>query len=453
MNGGKAYYVYSYGVSSTPPVSGYGAGAYGYGPYGGQALPAAYGTNIAATDWTMANWGEVLLACPISAPPTATPPFQPIYQWDPLSGSPTATVIPNSPTVNDGMFVAMPQRQIIAWGSSFTGAQDPLLIRWCDVNNYNSWVGTATNQAGSYRIPKGSKIIGCIQGPQQALIWTDVALWSMQYIGTPYVYSFNEIGVGCSMISRKAAASLNGVVYWMGPSNFYKLSGQGVQVLPCPLWDVIFQNLDTTNLPKIRVAVNSRFSEISWFYPTINNGNEINAYVKYNVVLNTWDYGALGRSAWIDQSVLGPPIGADPNDLYIYQHETSPNAALNGQPVAMSSSLQTGYFAIADGDQKAYIDQMWPDMKWNYYGASTTPFYSSFIPPNQSATVNVTFYVTDFPGQQPTQFGPYAVTQATQYISPRFRGRLVSIAISSGDLGSFWRLGAMRYRVSPDGKY
>ena len=433
INGGLCQYTYSYGVGSIASGTGYGVGTYGSGGYGtGTAIVAGIGTPISATDWSLDNWGQVLISNPIN-----NTIFQPIYAWDPTSGSPTATVISNAPTANDGIFVAMPQRQIIAWGSTFTGIQDPLLIRWCDVNNYNSWVGTVTNQAGSYRIPKGSKIVGCIQGPQQGLVWTDLGVWAMQYIGQPYVYSFNEIGTGCGLIARKAAAALNGNVYWMGPSQFYKLSGNGVEPVACPVWDVIFQDLDTTNLSKIRVAVNSRFGEIAWYYPTIGNSGEINAYVKYNVNLQTWDFGNLSRSAWIDQSVLGPPIGASPMTRYIYQHETSTDA----DGAAMNSSFQTGYFAMAEGDLKTFVDQVWPDMKWGYYGGS------------QNATVNITFSVADYPGQTPITYGPYPVTQATTFVTPRFRARLVSINISSNDIGSFWRLGNIRYRLQQDGKF
>lgn len=435
LNGNLAHYIYSFGIGSIPSGTGYGIGGYGKGGYGtGTAVVPSTGTPIPSTDWSLDNWGEMLLASPIN---TIVPPYQPIYIWDAESGAPTATVIPNAPVVNDGFFVAMPQRQIVAWGSSFSGIQDPLLIRWCDVNNYNSWIGTVINQAGSYRIPKGSKIIGGIQGPQQALIWTDLGIWSMQYIGQPYVYSFNEIGSGCGMIGRKAAASINGVVYWMGPSQFFSLTGNGVQPVACPIWDVIFQDLDQTNTSKIRVAVNSRFGEITWYYPTMSSGGEVNAYVKHNVLLGTWDFGSLGRSAWIDQSILGPPIGADPTSLYLYQHETSTDA--DGQP--LNASFQTGYFAMNEADVLTFVDQVWPDMKWGYYGGA----------PN--ATVNITFYVANYPGETPRTYGPYPVTQNTKFITPRFRGRLVSIGLSSNDVGSFWRIGNMRYRLEADGKF
>jgi hypothetical protein len=230
----------------------------------------------------------------------------------------------------------------------------------------------------------------------------------------------------------------------MGFSQFYSLGSDGVQTIPCPVWDVVFQNLNTDidattgqpNTAKIRVAVNSRFNEIQWFYPSTNGGGEVDSYVKYTINLNVWDYGTLGRTAWVDQSVLGPPIGADPTTLLLYQHETSNDAAGN----AMSSYVQTGYAALGEGDQKTFIDWIWPDMKWGQYDAS------------QSATVQISFYVCDYPGQTPTVYGPYSVTQATEYFYTRFRGRLVSVRVASSDLGSFWRIGMIRYRWAPDGQ-
>ncbi len=442
MNGGNARYMYYIGVGPFEAGQGYGRGGYGRGGYGtGVPFVPANGTTITTTDWTLDNWGQILISCPLNGP---------IYQWDPTSGNTTASVINEAPIVNAGIVVAMPQRQIIAWGSTETGIQDPLLIRWCDVDNFNSWTTTATNQAGSFRIPKGSKIVQAIQAAQQTLVWTDLGLWSMQYVGLPYVYQFNEIGTGCGLIGRKAAAAMSGIVYWMGQSQFYILAGSGPQPIACPVWDVIFQDLDTDNLDKIRIATNSRFGEVAWYYPTKGNGGEISAYVKYNIVLQQWDYGTLDRTAWINESVLGPPIGAGA-DRYIYQHETSPNAAYNGvnnQP--MLSNFQTGYFVIAEADLKMFVDQVWPDMKWGYFGGTANGTTQYQTP---TAQVQLTFYVADYAGQTPIQYGPYYLTQNTTFITPRFRGRLVSIAVSSSDVGSFWRIGNMRYRVQPDGKY
>lgn len=428
MNGGDARYQLFIGDGPLPLGTGFGVGPYGAGGYGSGVAPTANpGTTITATDWSLDNWGSILIANPFESE---------IYQWNPLINPRVASVIPNAPTANTGCFVAMPQRQIIAYGSTFNGIIDHLLVRWCDVENYDEWIASPTNQAGSYRIPRGSRIVGGIQGPQQGLIWTDTALWSMQYIGQPYVYSFNEVGTGCGLIAQKAAGTMGGVVYWMGPSQFYMLAGSGVETIYCPVWDVIFQDIDLTNLSKIRFAANSLFNEVSWYYPTTSSNGEVAKYVKYNVGLRQWDFGTLGRTAWINQSVLGKPIGASP-ERFLYQHETSPNA--DGQP--MSSSFQTGYFALSEADVKTFIDQVWPDMKWGYYGGT------------QNANVKITFYYTDYAGQTPLVSGPFTVTQSTQYVTPRFRGRLVSIAISSDDIDSFWRLGNIRYRFQPDGKF
>lgn len=508
LNGGSAQFIYYIGNGALPTSTGYGVGGYGVGGYGsgvavtsGRVLtttaasgtgttstltftgkwavpigsrvivagvtPTAYnGTFIVTgytegaststisfassatgaqttagtitvtywklstvTSWTLDNWGETLIACPFNGA---------IYQWQPESGTYNASVLPMGPVTNHGAIVAMPQRQIIAWGSTFNGIHDPLLIRWCDVNNYDAWIATVANQAGSYRIPKGSKIVSIIQAPQQALVWTDLGVWSMQYVGPPYVYQFNEIGNGCGLIGPKAAASVNGTVYWMGQSQFYRLAGGGVEPIRCPVWDVVFQDIDMDNTAKIRVAANSRFGEISWFYPTLPTG-EVTKYVKYNILLDQWDYGTLSRTAWVNESVYGPPIGAaySVNGNYVFQHETSENA--DGQP--MEPVFRTGFFALSDGDQKIFVDEIWPDMKWGTYGGA------------QSATVSIKFYGADFPGQTPTEYGPYAVTQATTYVNPRIRARLLSIEISSDDIDSFWRLGGIRYRSQPDGRY
>jgi hypothetical protein len=446
LNGGNAQYIYSLGSGTIPGGTGYGAGAYGSGGYGtGSSVNPPVGTAIDALDWTLDNWGEVLISCPDRLLTPGTTPFQPLYQWDPNQGSAAATIITNAPPVNDGVFVAMPQRQIVVWGTTVTGIQDPLLIAWCDVNNYNVWYDLPTNQAGTYRIPKGSRIVGMVQGPQQALAWTDVGVWSMQYIGPPNIYSFNQIGDKCGLIARKAAAFVNGIGYWMGPKQFYILDAAAVQTLPCSVWDVVYQNLNAgivsgiPNTYKIRCAVNSNFNEITWYYPSANGTGEIDSYVKYNLVVGQWDYGTLGRTAWIDQSVLGPPIGADPNTLLIYQHETSNDA--DGQ--AMASFFQTGYYTLNEGDFQTFMDLIWPDMKWALYNQVGST----------SASVQISFYVLDYPGDTPVVFGPYTVTQATKFFNTRLRGRLVAVRISSDDLGSFWRLGALRYRFASDGKF
>ena len=439
MNGGNAYfYVYS-GAGPQLFGSGYGVGAYGAGTYGyGSTITGITGTKLQAVDWTLENWGEDLIACPYGGS---------IYFWSPATNFPTAQVIPDAPPVNNGAFVAMPQRQIMAWGSSYTGISDPMQIRWSDVGTINVWKPNITNQAGGYRIPRGSRIVQGLQGPQQALFWTDLGLWAGQYIGPTDVYGFNELATGCGLIGRKAAGVVNGVAYWMGQSQLFEYGGGGSPTpIVCPIWDVVFQELDRNYVDNIRFSGNSRFGEVAWYFPINGSGGVPTNYIKYNYLLRQWDYGILTRTAWINESVLGPPIGAtfldESGKSFLVQHETSNDAVnANGQPIAMDTYFETGFFVLSEADVKMFIDQIWPDMKWSLYNGT------------QSANVLLTFYVADYAGQTPTEYGPFTVTQATTFVTPRFRGRLVSIKIESNDIGSFWRLGNIRYRVQPDGRF
>ena len=428
------------------------------------------GTPITATDWTLDNFGQDLIASPRGGT---------IYYYQPGGSLATAQILGGqTPLVNEGIFVAMPERQIVAYGSSFNLAPDPLNVRWSDAGDPTVWNGNAVNQAGSYRIPSGSKIIAGIQGPQQGLIWTDTDLWAMQYVGLPFIYGFNKISTNCGAISQKSVGTLNNVVYWMSQKQFFIMTGNGVTPMPCSVWDAVFQNLNTNYVNNIRCAVNTQFNEVMWFYPSLNSTGENDSYVKYNTVLQCWDLGGFGRTAWIDQSVLGPPIGSGP-DNWIYQHEIGNDAPVNGTSQPMLTSMQTGFFQIAEGDNIVFIDQIWPDMKFGTYAGSqnatvnftiyytnyaadappqTTNFYNSSVTPS---TLNAyTGASGNYPGGTPTsswQSMTFPVTASTEYISCRIRARFMAFSLSnpndaSGN-GTFWRLGAVKFRYQPDGRY
>ena len=426
-----------YYIALGPPSAGtgFGLGAFGAGGFGfgGSSGSTQTGTEITATDWTSDNWGEILLACPMGGG---------VYQFDPTAGFLNAQLVATAPPFNGGIFVSTSQQILVCWGSTVsetTGVeQDPLLVKWSTVGDYTNFQVLATDQAGSYRISNGSKILGGLATPNQNLIFTDEDCWAMNYQGPPFVFGFNKIGAGAGMISSHAAMQLRGNVYWMGPSNFYSASSNGVAVLQCPVWDFVFQNLNTGFQQNVRAAPNTPFNEAGWFFPsTASVSGECDSYVKFNITEPgaPWDYGTLPRSAWIDQTVLGNPIGAIQAGT-IYQHETSNDAA--GQP--MLSSFTTGYFFIAEGEDFAFVDQILPDFKWGFFGAG------------QTANIQFTFNVVNFPGDTPVQYGPFAVTVATEILSVRFRGRQMSITIASSDLGSFWRLGRVRYRYAPSGR-
>jgi hypothetical protein len=313
-----------------------------------------------------------------------------------------------------------------------------MLVQWSDVSNFLQWAVNSNTQAGNFRIPIGSLIVGGTAVANQNLIWTDLDLWAMNYIGYPNTYGFNKIGSGSGLCSGHAAMQLRGGVYWMGTSNFYSYAGNGVQVIPCPVWDFVFQNLNTAFIQNVRAMPNTPFNEAGWFFPSnASVSGECDSYVKFNITEPgaPWDYGLLPRSAWIDQSVLGPPLAATSNGL-LYQHETSPDAA--GQ--ALVSSFVTGYTYLDEGESFTVIDQVIPDMIWKTSGGSG------------SAQIQLTFLTVNYPGDTPIAYGPYTVNSTTEYISVRFRARQIAVMVQSSDLGSFWRLGKIHFRYAKSGR-
>ncbi len=435
MNGGNAELVYNIALGPAQPGVGYGLGDYGSGAYGfgTGSSTSQTGTPISATDWTLDNWGELLMACPENGG---------IYQYDPTGGFINASIISTAPPFNAGMFVSTTQQILVAFGSSIRGAlgyvQEPLLLQWSDLGNFAEWRPNATTQAGNYTLSQGSRIVAAMAVTTNNLVWTDTDVWAMNYQGTPFVFGFTMIGAGAGAVSLHAVQKLRGSVLWMGPSNFYAYTGSGVSVIPCPVWDAVFQNINTDFVQNVRAMPNTPFNEVGWLYPSAaSTSGACDSYVKFNITEQgqPWDYGPMDRSAWIDQSVLGPPIGAS-SQGFIYQHETSPNA--DGLP--LTSSFTTGYFYLAEGEEFAYVDQVIPDFKWGTFSGS----------PN--AQIQISFNVVNYPGDTPTVYGPYTVTQATEYISVRFRGRLMSVTVASADLDSFWRIGSIKYRYAPAGR-
>lgn len=418
------YYIGS-GNDSTMLLQGYGSGGYGTGPYGDSSSVISYEP---PRIWSLDNWGEQLIANYNEGP---------IYVWvPPVSVGNQATEISAAPDMVHSIFVAMPQRQLVALGAETGSVFDPLLVRWSDIEDYNDWTATSTNQAGSYRIPTGSLIVGGMQGNQQGLIWTDLDMWTMQYVQPPFVYGFQKVAAGCGLIATHAFAILGQLVVWMSHRGFFIYrNGGGVTPLQCDVWDYVFKNIDDLQSDKICAVANSLFNEISFFFPSASGGTQENdLYVKVNLLNPSqplWDYGTLGRTSGIDQSVVGPPCMADLSG-YIQQHETSDDA----DGAAMDSRVKTGQIDIAEGDLLTFVRQFYPDAVLTGSGAE----------------MFINFEYTNYPNETPAIKGPFALTASTDYISPRFRGRQVAFEIGSEGLGSFWRLGKPRYRGAPAGK-
>lgn len=430
MNSSRA--ALHYYNTQAPPLPGgaFGAGAFGAGAFGlGTAAGSGTGTPIVVTDWSLDNAGEFLIAVPKNGP---------LYYWAPDTNLQTAQVVATGPLFNLGGFVSQPQQIVMMFGSTqITGTQDPLLMRWSESGDFTNWRVTPTTAAGSFRIPSGSTLVGALQAPLFAVAWTDIDVWTATWAGQPLIWAWLRVGTGCGLIGQHAADVQNGVPYWCGPSNFYTMGPSGVQVVPCTVWDFIFQNIDKANQSKVRCASNSFFNEITWFFPVAGGNGENSAYVKLHIDENggyQWDYGMLSRTSWVDTTVLGPPIGTDASGN-VLQHEMSFDAS--GSPV--NAYLETGYFEVGDGTDIPLVDWCLPDLKWGTGQAGT------------SGIVLFTFFAADYPGDTELTYGPFTVTQATQFINLRIRKRFLRMRIESNDLGTFWRIGRVKFRFGISG--
>jgi hypothetical protein len=432
MNSGNCALTYYLATGPVSSSSAYGVGNYGDGLYGYGSTPSvATGTPITATDWTLTNWGELLVACPDG---------RPVFYWGPNSGFVTSQIIGTGPAYASGCFMSTGNQLLIAYGGSVTAGigvyQDPLWVQWCDQSNLAQWTPGATNQAGGFRIPTGARTVGGLSTPSKDLIWTDIELWAMTYVGQPYVYSFNKIGMNCGLIAKHAVAALGGNVYWMSGANFFVLGGGGVSPIPCPVWDAVFQDLNSSHQANCFAVSNTLFNEVWFFYPSASgSATRPDKYVKYNTLEQTWDAGPMTRSCGIDQNVLGAPIFCAP-DGNVYFHETG-NGADGG---AFNPVMETGWFCLNEGDDLTFIDKIIPDFKYGPYPGPNT------------ANISVTVYGCYYPDENVRTYGPYTVNATTPYITPRIRARYVRMRIEDNSASSFWRLGRVQFRFQLAGK-
>jgi hypothetical protein len=386
-----------------------------------------------------------------------------IYYWTPSSGGMTSTgAIATrgvditalsgadawSPVIATRV-LATEERHIVVLGTNdptVGSAQDPLLVRWCEQENPAIWLPTETNTAGFQRLSYGSKLITSEKTRQEVLIWTDSALYSMRYLGPPYIFGFNIMATDTSIASPNAAVTANNVTYWMGHDKFYVYSGR-VDTLPCALRQYIFSDINKSQLEQTYAGRNEKFNEVWWLYCSAT-ATVPDRYVLYNYLENTWCYGTLARSAWLDSQIRAYPLAAG-LDGKIYLHDYGTDDASVNPPAAIASYIESADFDIGDGEQFAFIQRVIPDI--DFIGSSTT-----------SPAVDITIYVRNFPGQgndtastASTISGRSVSLQVYNYTQDawvRLRGRQASMRIASDMAGTKWQLGSPRLMIQPDGR-
>ena len=441
-NGGSSVvgaYQVNVGLDVYVPGTGWGLNGWGIGAFG-QAT-ALSDTNQLRT-WTHDNFGENLIINQRNGG---------IFRWLESGGLTTRAVELSAisganlvPTKALQVLTSEKDRHLIVLGadpisgSSRTGTIDPMLVAFSDQENELDFEPLTTNTAGSLRLSSGSSIIGGVKARQETLIWTDTALYSMQFIGPPFTFGINLINEGTGLISPKGAITAPNGVYWMSYNNFYSYNGS-VQTLPCSVHNYVFNDINLIQSFKIHAFTIKDKSEVGWFYCS-SGSNEIDRYVIYNYVENLWFYGQLIRTAWLDSGIENYPRAVA--NAYLFQQEKGFND--DGSPMT-NVFIESSDLDIGDGEQFSFLKRIIPDYK--------------FIEDVNSGNVNIVLKTRNFPGDSLATNSTNTVSANTQQVYVRSRSRQIALrfesdddATDNGNLSIGWRLGATRIDIKPDGK-
>jgi hypothetical protein len=327
---------------------------------------------------------------------------------------------------------------------------DPMLVRWSDQENPYEWVPDVTNQAGEFRLSNGSFIMQARATRQEILVWTDSALYSMQYLGPPYIWGFQILMDNISVMSPNSMITINNVTYWMGVDKFYTYSGR-VETLPCSLWQYIFNDINKDQSFQIFCGGNEGYSEVWWFYCSTNS-NTVDKYVIYNYLDRVWYYGTMARTAWLDSGIRPYPMAADYNSRILYQ-ESAVDDVSGITPVPFTAYVQSSDFDIGDGHNFGFVWRILPDVNFNGSNVDNPQVTMTVKPRRNSGTPygtadNPTVVSADNYGT----VGVYNVQEFTGQVYTRLRGRQLAFRIESTTLGVAWQLGSPRIDIRNDGR-
>ena len=412
-------------------ILGTGWGSSFWGHSGGWGTPVSGDIQLLATQWTLDNWGEDLVACYRGGP---------VFTWVENSGTNVRAVsVSGAPSRNDLILVSPEDRHLISFGTEdvLTSTYSPVLIRWCASENLSDWYPSATNTAGDKVLSGASRIVGAARTRGSILVWTEAALYSMRHIGQPFVFGFDLLGSNCGLVGPHAAIEANGRTYWMSNQRFMVFDGGAPRPLTCPVLRYIFDNIDGQQYDKVYAGVNGAYNEIIWLYQDLSSTTaECNRYVIYNYLEDHWTIGSLDRTVWADDSVYLYPLAADTSGN-TYYHDYGDTA--NGS--SFYSYLRSGEFDLQDGQQIAFVNRIVPD-------------FTQKDGDPMSGNITITLRGRKAPGDSNVVTrGPYTVSAATLYIPYRHRARQISMIIESSSGDSAWRMGEIKMRLSPDGEH
>jgi len=443
-NGGSGVdgsYQINIGLDVYVQSTGWGSGLWGAGTWG-SATALSFTNQLRL--WSADNFGEDLVTCGRNGG---------IFYWDVSAktlGTDRAVALSSIsganqvPTVGLQAIVSEKDRHLIILGAdplsgtTRTGTIDPMLIAFSDQENAAEFEPLTTNTAGSLRLSEGSSIVGSVKARQEILVWTDTALYSMQFIGPPFTFGINLINNNTGLIAPNAAVTSPSGVYWMGYDSFYVYTGS-VQKLPCTVLSYVFDNLNAGQSYKIVAFTNNKFNEVGWFYVSAD-ATEIDKYVTYNYAEKSWAYGELSRTAWLDSGTVNYPRATSSN--YLYEHEFGYDA--DGSPMT-GVFIESSDFDIGDGEEFAFISRIIPDLR--------------FTSNSDGGAVNMVLKTRNTPGESLSTSSTNVITSSTAQSFVRARARQAAVRVESDDDASNdgnssvgWRLGATRLDVRPDGR-
>ena len=350
------------------------------------------------------------------------------------------------------------QEFVIAFGANSYApnnaatAFDPMLVRWSDQGNAYQWIPQLTNQSGEYLLTNGSYIMGARATRQEILVWTDSCLYSMQYLGAPYVWGFQVLMDNISVMSPNSMITINNVTYWMGKDRFYMYSGR-VEVLPCALRQYIFDDINEDQAYQVFAGANEAYNEVWWYYVSQSSSNTVvDKYVIYNYLDRVWYYGTLGRTAWVQTGTQPYPIAADYNGRLLY-HEVGCDDLSTSATLPIDAYVQSSDFDIGDGHNFGFVWRILPDVNFN--GSTTNqPSVTMTVKPRQNS--GTPYGPADNPQVQSAQnytvVPEYTIQQFDGQVYTRLRGRQMSFRIESTGVGVAWQLGSPRIDIRPDGR-
>ena len=447
------------GLNTYTVGTGWGAGPWSRGGWGSAYTSGGIGQQLRL--WSNDNFGQDLVIAPRGGG---------IYYWSAVTTVSTRAISLNTLSTNAGfsgtyvpnktnlVVASAIQKFVIAMGAnpyvSGTPNTDfnPMLVRWSDQINPYQWVPDVTNQSGEFALTNGSYIMGAKATRQEILIWTDSALYSMQYLGAPYVWGFNILMDNISVMSPNAMITVNNVTYWMGTDKFYMYSGR-VETLPCSLRQYIFGDLNKDQAFQVFAGGNEGYNEVWWFYVSNEStASTVDKYVIYNYVDRVWYYGTMARSAWLDSGIREYPMAADYNNRILY-HESSVDDNAGNTALPINAYVQSSDFDIGDGHNFGFVWRILPDVNFNGSNVND-PSVTMTVKPRQNS--GTAYGIADNPtvtsADNYTAGQVYNIQQFTGQVYTRLRGRQLAFRIESTGLGVAWQLGMPRIDIRPDGR-